>query len=40
MPMAATYLAWVDFSATGLPEAEVARRLREDATAGTDIVTT
>lgn len=34
MPLAATYLAWVDFSQTGLSDAEVARRLREDARIG------
>ncbi len=34
MPLAATYLAWADFSGTGLAEAEVARRLREDARIG------
>jgi cystathionine beta-lyase len=31
MPMAATYLAWVDFSGTGLAPEEAARRVREDA---------
>lgn len=34
MPMESTYLSWVDFRATGLGEAEVARRLREDARIG------
>jgi cystathionine beta-lyase len=34
MALEATYLAWVDFSGTGLPAAEVARRLREDARIG------
>jgi cystathionine beta-lyase len=34
MPMEATYLAWVDFSETGLGDAEIARRLREDARIG------
>jgi len=31
MPMAATYLSWVDFSGAGLPPEEAARRVREDA---------
>ena len=31
MPLQATYLAWVDFSGTGMDHAEVVRRLREDA---------
>jgi cysteine-S-conjugate beta-lyase len=34
MALEATYLAWIDFSGTGLPAAEVARRLREDARIG------
>jgi cystathionine beta-lyase len=36
MPMESTYLAWVDFSGTGLGDAEVARRLRDDARIGTN----
>jgi cystathionine beta-lyase len=36
MPLEATYLAWADFAGTGLPHAEVARRLREDARIGTN----
>ncbi|NOC94074.1 MalY/PatB family protein [Ruegeria sp. HKCCD6604] len=31
MPLQATYLAWVDFSGTGMDHAEFVRRLREDA---------
>ncbi len=31
MPLQATYLAWVDFSGTGMDHAEVIRRLRQDA---------
>lgn len=31
MRLAATYLAWVDFTGTGLPAAEVARRVKEEA---------
>lgn len=31
MPLQATYLAWVDFSGTGMTHAEFTRRLREDA---------
>jgi cystathionine beta-lyase len=34
MAMPSTYLAWVDFSATGLGQDEVARRLREVARIG------
>jgi len=34
MDMAATYLAWTDFAGTGLPEADVARRLRYVARIG------
>ena len=34
MEMAATFLAWADFTGTGLPPEEVARRLREDARIG------
>jgi cystathionine beta-lyase len=34
MPLEATYLGWVDFSGTGLDDAEVQRRLREDARIG------
>jgi len=34
MDMAATYLAWTDFTGTGLPEADVARRLRDVARIG------
>lgn len=34
MDLAATYVAWADFSGTGLPPEEVARRLREDARIG------
>ena len=30
-PMQATYLAWVDFSGTGMEPEEIARRVREDA---------
>jgi cystathionine beta-lyase len=36
MPMDATYLAWVDFAGTDLDDAEIARRLREDARIGTN----
>ena len=31
MPMEATYLAWVDFSATGMSQAEFTRRVEKDA---------
>ncbi|WP_170343408.1 MalY/PatB family protein [Ruegeria arenilitoris] len=31
MPLQATYLAWVDFSGTGMDHAEFVRRLRDDA---------
>ncbi|WP_101065576.1 MalY/PatB family protein [Roseovarius salinarum] len=31
MPLQATYLAWVDFSATGMDHDEIARRIRDDA---------
>nr|WP_170542018.1 MalY/PatB family protein [Ruegeria arenilitoris] len=31
MPLQATYLAWVDFSGSGMDHAEFVRRLREDA---------
>lgn len=31
MPLQATYLAWVDFSGTGMNHAEFVRRLRQDA---------
>ena len=31
MPLQATYLAWVDFSGTGMSHDEFVRRLREDA---------
>lgn len=31
MPLQATYLAWIDFSGTGMDHAEFTRRLREDA---------
>ena len=31
MKLAATYLAWVDFSGTGLPPTEVAARVSEHA---------
>jgi cystathionine beta-lyase len=31
MPLQATYLAWVDFSGTGMDHTEFTRRLREDA---------
>jgi len=31
MPLQATYLAWVDFSGTGMDHAEFVRRLRQDA---------
>lgn len=31
MPLEATYLAWVDFSGTGMSHEEVTRRVREDA---------
>jgi cystathionine beta-lyase len=31
MPMEATYLAWVDFSGTGMPAAEFTRRVERDA---------
>ena len=31
MPLQSTYLAWVDFSGTGMEPAEFARRIREDA---------
>jgi cystathionine beta-lyase len=34
MTMPSTYLAWVDFSGTGLGQEEIARRLREDARIG------
>lgn len=34
MPAAATYLAWVDFTATGLEHDEVARRIRDIARIG------
>lgn len=34
MPLAATYLAWVDFAGTGLPPDEVTRRIREVARIG------
>jgi cystathionine beta-lyase len=36
MPMESTYLAWVDFSGTGLPDEEITRRLRDDARIGTN----
>ncbi len=31
LPLQATFLAWVDFSGTGMDEEEVARRIRDDA---------
>ena len=31
MPLQATYLAWVDFSGTGMEQAEIARRIAADA---------
>lgn len=31
MPLEATYLAWVDFRATGMDEAEIARRIEREA---------
>lgn len=31
MPLQATYLAWVDFSGTGMDDAEIEKRLRKDA---------
>jgi cystathionine beta-lyase len=31
MPLQATYLAWVDFSGTGMPFEEISRRVRKDA---------
>ena len=31
MPMQATYLAWVDFSGTGLPASEFTARVERDA---------
>jgi cystathionine beta-lyase len=31
MPMQSTYLAWVDFANTGMPMADVLRRVKEDA---------
>ncbi|WP_108815572.1 MalY/PatB family protein [Loktanella sp. Alg231-35] len=31
MPLQSTYLAWVDFSGTGMSQEELARRIREDA---------
>ncbi len=31
MPLQSTYLAWVDFSGTGMPADEIATRIREDA---------
>ncbi len=31
MPLEATYLAWVDFSGTGMEDAEIARRIEKDA---------
>ncbi|SLN17129.1 Cystathionine beta-lyase PatB [Aquimixticola soesokkakensis] len=31
MPLEATYLAWVDFAATGMTSGEVAKRIQEDA---------
>jgi cysteine-S-conjugate beta-lyase len=34
MPMQATYLAWVDFSGTGLAEADIVGRIKDDARIG------
>jgi cystathionine beta-lyase len=34
MAMDSTYLSWVDFSATGLDDDEIARRLRDVARVG------
>ena len=31
MPLESTYLAWVDFSGTGMEQAEIARRIEKDA---------
>ena len=31
MPLASTYLAWVDFSGTGLPPKEISARVKERA---------
>ena len=31
MPLEATYLAWVDFSGTGMPAEEIAERITGDA---------
>ena len=31
MPLEATYLAWVDFSGTGMAQAEFTRRVEQDA---------
>jgi len=31
LPLASTYLAWVDFSGTGMPFEEISRRVRKDA---------
>ncbi len=31
MPLQATYLAWVDFRATGMDDAEIARRIQDEA---------
>mgnify|MGYP001084149133 CR=1 FL=1 len=34
MPLEATYLAWVDFAGTGMDEAEITARIRDDAQIG------
>lgn len=34
MPLESTYLAWVDFSGTGMSEAEVTKRIRDEAKIG------
>lgn len=31
MPLQSTYLAWVDFSGTGMTDSEIETRLRKDA---------
>ena len=40
MPLEATYLAWVDFSGTGMPAAEVIARVEKDAKIATNYGTT
>jgi cystathionine beta-lyase len=37
MPLEATYLAWVDFNGTGMTEAELTRRVRDEARIATNL---